>query len=104
VSTQTQLSDQKPLHQEMSQLNKVQILYVNFNFSRLLDVFNVVKSEFIMKDFRGKDGEEEYEDDDDVASCSSSDLFELDHLAVMGINRLWVWLPFYFSLQLFQDI
>lgn len=51
---------------------------------------NQKKGELIMRDFRGG----EYEDDD-AASCSSSDLFELDHLAVMGNNRYCEELPVY---------
>ncbi|KAJ4826411.1 hypothetical protein Tsubulata_051055 [Turnera subulata] len=31
--------------------------------------------------------EEEYDDDDDVASCASSDLFELDNLSAIGIDH-----------------
>ncbi|KAL9304304.1 hypothetical protein ACSQ67_021567 [Phaseolus vulgaris] len=39
--------------------------------------------------------EEEEEDDDDVASCSSSDLFELDNLSAIGIERYREELPVY---------
>ncbi|KAJ0249909.1 Protein BIG GRAIN 1-like B [Hirschfeldia incana] len=35
------------------------------------------------------------EDDDDGASCASSDLFELDHLSVIGIDRYREELPVY---------
>ncbi|CAI8606044.1 unnamed protein product [Vicia faba] len=35
------------------------------------------------------------EDDDDVASCASSDLFELDHLGVLGDGRFCEELPVY---------
>ncbi|KAK2391946.1 protein BIG GRAIN B [Trifolium repens] len=38
----------------------------------------------ILRDFSMRKNEEVVDDDDDVASCSSSDLFELDHLSVMG--------------------
>lgn len=55
---------------------------------------NQKKSELIMRDFRGNDHVGDYEDDD-AASCSSSDLFELDHLAVMGNNRYREELPVY---------
>jgi hypothetical protein len=56
---------------------------------------NHKKNELIMRDFRGKDHGGEYDEDDDAASCSSSDLFELDHLAVMGNNRYREELPVY---------
>ncbi|KEH18457.1 hypothetical protein MtrunA17_Chr8g0343541 [Medicago truncatula] len=39
--------------------------------------------------------EDEDEDDDDGASCSSSDLFELDNLSVIGIERYREELPVY---------
>ncbi|KAJ8564458.1 hypothetical protein K7X08_000918 [Anisodus acutangulus] len=39
--------------------------------------------------------DEEEEDDDDAASCSSSDLFEIDHLAFFGNNRFCEELPVY---------
>lgn len=39
--------------------------------------------------------EDEEEDDDDVASCSSSDLFELDNLSAIGIERYREELPVY---------
>ena len=57
---------------------------------------NQKKNELKRTDFRAKD-EYIYEedDDDDAASCSSSDLFELDHLAVMGNNRYREELPVY---------
>jgi hypothetical protein len=38
----------------------------------------------IFRDFSMRKNEDVVVDDDDVASCSSSDLFELDHLSVMG--------------------
>ncbi|GAU26713.1 hypothetical protein TSUD_314900 [Trifolium subterraneum] len=38
----------------------------------------------ILRDFSMRKNEDIVDDDDDVASCSSSDLFELDHLSVMG--------------------
>lgn len=51
------------------------------------------KSDFInLRDFTNLDNDD---DDDDAASCSSSDLFELDHLAVMGNNRYREDLPVY---------
>lgn len=40
-------------------------------------------------------GDECRDDDDDAASCSSSDLFELDHLAVIGKERYCEELPVY---------
>ncbi|XP_027356016.1 protein BIG GRAIN 1-like B [Abrus precatorius] len=51
---------------------------------------NQRKSDLILRDFPNED-----EDDDDAASYSSSDLFELDHLAVMGNNRYCEELPVY---------
>lgn len=39
--------------------------------------------------------EDEEDDDDDVASCSSSDLFELDNLSAIGIERYREELPVY---------
>ncbi|KAM1012906.1 hypothetical protein ACFX2C_043101 [Malus domestica] len=52
---------------------------------------NQVKSELVNRDYRDRhDG-----DDDDAASCSSSDLFELDHLAVIGKERYLEELPVY---------
>uniref|UniRef100_A0A6M2FD62 Protein BIG GRAIN 1-like A n=1 Tax=Populus davidiana TaxID=266767 RepID=A0A6M2FD62_9ROSI len=39
--------------------------------------------------------EEEEESDDDIASCASSDLFELDNLSVIGIERYREELPVY---------
>ena len=39
--------------------------------------------------------EEESDDDDDIASCASSDLFELDNLSVVGIERYREELPVY---------
>ncbi|CAN8321848.1 unnamed protein product [Cochlearia groenlandica] len=39
--------------------------------------------------------EEEEDDDDDVASCASSDLFELDNLSAIGIQRYREELPVY---------
>ncbi|QCE02412.1 hypothetical protein DEO72_LG8g424 [Vigna unguiculata] len=41
------------------------------------------------------DEDEEEDDDDDVASCSSSDLFELDNLSAIGIERYREELPVY---------
>ncbi|KAJ6342528.1 hypothetical protein OIU78_010458 [Salix suchowensis] len=41
--------------------------------------------------------EEEDESDDDIASCASSDLFELDNLSVLGIERYREELPVYGS-------
>ncbi|KAE8100079.1 hypothetical protein FH972_018007 [Carpinus fangiana] len=55
---------------------------------------NQKKNELIMRDFRDNEHVGEYEDDD-AASCSSSDLFELDHLQVMGNNRYREELPVY---------
>lgn len=39
------------------------------------------KSDLILRDFSNEE-----DDDDDAASCASSDLFELDHLSVIGNN------------------
>ncbi|XP_009362508.2 protein BIG GRAIN 1-like A [Pyrus x bretschneideri] len=52
---------------------------------------NQVKNELVSSDCR--DGDEG--DDDDAASCSSSDLFELDHLSVIGKERYLEELPVY---------
>ncbi|XP_020236586.1 protein BIG GRAIN 1-like A [Cajanus cajan] len=48
------------------------------------------KSDLVLRDFPRHD-----DDDDDAASYSSSDLFELDHLSVMGNNRYREELPVY---------
>lgn len=48
---------------------------------------NQKKNELFLREIHGKHGENEYEEDDDAMSCSSSDLFELDHLSVMGNNN-----------------
>ncbi|KAG8380135.1 hypothetical protein BUALT_Bualt07G0162100 [Buddleja alternifolia] len=40
-------------------------------------------------------GEEDEDDDDDVASCASSDLFELDNLSAIGMERYTEELPVY---------
>lgn len=57
---------------------------------------NQKKSDFILMDLPIRTNEdEEEEDDDDAASCSSSDLFELDHLAVMENGRYCEELPVY---------
>lgn len=46
-------------------------------------------------------GEEEVEDDDDdAASCASSDLFELDNLSAIGIERYREELPVYETTRL----
>ncbi|KAB1219964.1 hypothetical protein CJ030_MR3G020212 [Morella rubra] len=55
---------------------------------------NQRKNELIMRDFRGRYDEDEYEGDD-AASCSSSDLFELDHLVAIGNDRYCEELPVY---------
>ncbi|XP_057977703.1 protein BIG GRAIN 1-like A [Malania oleifera] len=44
------------------------------------------------------DGDDD--EDDDAASCSSSDLFELDHLSVVGIDRYHEELPVYETTRL----
>ncbi|KAK7410170.1 hypothetical protein VNO78_00740 [Psophocarpus tetragonolobus] len=49
------------------------------------------KSDSVMSDFPNVD----VQDDDDAASYSSSDLFELDHLSVIGNNRYLEELPVY---------
>ncbi|CAF2212382.1 unnamed protein product [Brassica napus] len=43
----------------------------------------------------GKEEEDDEEDDDDGGSCASSDLFELDHLSVIGIDSYREELPVY---------
>ncbi|KAJ8750487.1 hypothetical protein K2173_015632 [Erythroxylum novogranatense] len=59
------------------------------------------KNELIMRDVRRnyngnyEDDDDEYDDDDDAASYSSSDLFELDHLSVIGKERYNEELPVY---------
>ncbi|CAI9755746.1 unnamed protein product [Fraxinus pennsylvanica] len=47
------------------------------------------------KNIHGNIGNDEEEDEDDAASDSSSDLFELDHLALFGNNRYCEELPVY---------
>ncbi|KAI5422445.1 hypothetical protein KIW84_045767, partial [Lathyrus oleraceus] len=46
-------------------------------------------------DFDMKFEDEDDDEDDDGASCSSSDLFELDNLSVIGIERYREELPVY---------
>ncbi|XP_061374978.1 protein BIG GRAIN 1-like B [Gastrolobium bilobum] len=53
---------------------------------------NQKKSDLILKDIPMSTNEE---DEDDTASYSSEDLFELDHLTVMGNNRYFEELPVY---------
>ncbi|XP_030955676.1 protein BIG GRAIN 1-like A [Quercus lobata] len=53
------------------------------------------KNELTMRDFHAKNDYIYEDDDDDASSCSSSDLFELDHLVVMGKNRYSEELPVY---------
>lgn len=53
---------------------------------------NQKKNDVIMRDVRVNYNDD---DDDDAASCSSSDLFELDHLNVTGNNRYCEELPVY---------
>ncbi|KAL5853591.1 hypothetical protein ACOSQ3_008709 [Xanthoceras sorbifolium] len=52
------------------------------------------KNELIMRDVHVRDNYNN-EDDDDAASYSSSDLFELDHLSMIGNNRYCEELPVY---------
>lgn len=52
------------------------------------------KRDFEMRDLHSDD-EVEDDDEDDAASCSSSDLFELDNLAAIGIERYREELPVY---------
>ncbi|XAR49900.1 hypothetical protein NMG60_11004078 [Bertholletia excelsa] len=56
-----------------------------------------VDSDFGMQDVRQNDEGESEDDDyeDDAASCTSSDLFELDNLSVIGIERYCEELPVY---------
>ncbi|XP_028777349.1 protein BIG GRAIN 1-like A [Neltuma alba] len=65
---------------------------------------NQRKSDLVLRDFpirtnvveeEEEDDDDDDEDDDDAASCASSDLFELDHLAVMGDARYSEELPVY---------
>lgn len=44
--------------------------------------------------------EEDDDDDDDAASCASSDLFELDNLSTIGIERYREELPVYETTRL----
>ncbi|KAK7389655.1 hypothetical protein VNO78_24878 [Psophocarpus tetragonolobus] len=53
------------------------------------------KSQVEFDDVMHYEDEEEEDDDDDVASCSSSDLFELDNLSAIGIERYREELPVY---------
>ena len=57
------------------------------------------KKDFLIRKFHHPDNhlyqEEEEEEEDDTASCSSSDLFELDHLTVMSGDRYREELPVY---------
>ncbi|XP_022977029.1 protein BIG GRAIN 1-like B [Cucurbita maxima] len=57
------------------------------------------KNDFLIRKFHHPDNdlyeEEEEEEEDDTASCSSSDLFELDHLTVMSGDRYREELPVY---------
>lgn len=59
--------------------------------------YNKKKNDLVLlKDLCINQNEEEDEDDDDdVASCASSDLFELDHLSVFGDSRYCEELPVY---------
>ncbi|KAF8090970.1 hypothetical protein N665_0460s0011 [Sinapis alba] len=52
------------------------------------------------KDVVNISGEEEEEDEDDGASCASSDLFELDNLSAIGIERYREELPVYETTRL----
>ncbi|XP_058781112.1 protein BIG GRAIN 1-like B [Vicia villosa] len=64
----------KKKEQEVSNMNKrVGDVLREFHLNRKL-----------MRDFSTRKNEK---DDDDVASCSSSDLFELDHLALIGNDK-----------------
>lgn len=58
---------------------------------------NMKKNDFLIRNFHHPDNDlcEEEEDDDDTGSCSSSDLFELDHLTVKSGNRYREELPVY---------
>ena len=59
---------------------------------------NQKKSDSVLRDLtmRGNANEDDDDDeDDDAASCASSDLFELDHLAVIGNGRYCEELPVY---------
>ncbi|GLT25619.1 hypothetical protein SLA2020_007390 [Shorea laevis] len=58
---------------------------------------NQKKNELIQREtgFNYEDDEDEDDHDDDAASCSSSDLFELDHLTVIGKDLYRQELPVY---------
>lgn len=58
---------------------------------------NVVVEEFDMRDVddQNDNAEESDNENDDAASCSSSDLFELDNLSAIGIERYSEELPVY---------
>lgn len=54
-----------------------------------------VECELVMRNFRINNSDEEDDDDDDAASCASSDLFELENLSAIGIERYREELPVY---------
>lgn len=55
-----------------------------------------LKTEQVKTEHDFEDDDEDYDDeDDDGLSCSSSDLFELDNLSVIGIERYREELPVY---------
>ncbi|XP_059457163.1 protein BIG GRAIN 1-like A [Corylus avellana] len=61
------------------------------------DLFRNYQKEIIKEDLDMKDvlEDEDDDDDDDAGSCSSSDLFELDNLSAVGIERYRQELPVY---------
>ncbi|CAI8607932.1 unnamed protein product [Vicia faba] len=56
---------------------------------------NYQKKNEVDFDMKFEDEDDDDDDDDDGASCSSSDLFELDNLSVIGIERYREELPVY---------
>lgn len=70
---------------------------------QLLSSYQQKKNEdYHMRDVHSQDVDfQNYdEDDDDAASCSSSDLFELDNFALIGIDRYREELPVYETTRL----
>uniref|UniRef100_B9GKV9 Protein BIG GRAIN 1-like B n=1 Tax=Populus trichocarpa TaxID=3694 RepID=B9GKV9_POPTR len=77
--------------QEMSKLK----LHVMNENRRIEEVARDLLKNYQKKKEEHEEEEEESDDDDDIASCASSDLFELDNLSVVGIERYREELPVY---------
>ncbi|KAL3330197.1 hypothetical protein AABB24_034182 [Solanum stoloniferum] len=67
----------------------------NAEKNRKFEVTKVDSVKSYKNDYIVDYADEEEEDDDDAASCSSSDLFEIDHLAFFGNKRFCDELPVY---------